>query len=95
MTNTQSLGTTLKNDLTNNLTVSIVSAVLAVPALFAFTALSDGTIGGFCLIFNIGVSIPYAYERYWPVTYSTGTAAIWTLSAALITAGVFIGVYQI
>ncbi|WP_248904599.1 hypothetical protein [Halocatena marina] len=95
MTNNQSLATRLKEDLTNDLPVSIVSIFLAIVASFTFSTISSMSTGSVLLALNIAVFIPYAYERYWPVAYSTGTAAIWTLSATLITTGLFIGVYQI
>lgn len=52
-------------------------------------------IGGVLLALNIAVFIPYAYERYWPEAYATGAAVVWTVSAALITTGLFIGTYQL
>lgn len=95
MNNTQSLSTTLKNELTSNLPVSLVSVFLAVVAMFVFSAISDSGTGGILLALTIAVYIPHAYERYWPVAYSTGAAAVWTLAAALITTGFFIGISQI
>lgn len=95
VTNNQSLATRLKEDLINDLPVSIVSIFLAVITSLTFSIISSMSTGGVLLALNIAVFIPYAYERYWPVAYSTGTAAIWTLSAALITTGLFIGVYQL
>ena len=95
MPESQSLGTRLKNDLTNNFSVSITAALLAIVALFAFAQVGDASRGGLLLALNIAVFIPYAYERYWPVEYSAGAAAVWTLSAALITTGLFVGAYQL
>lgn len=95
MSDNQSLGVRLKEDLTNNLSVSVVSVILAVVALFVFTQISDPTTEGVFLALNIGVFIPYAYERSWPVVYSSSAAVVWTISAALITAGLFIGTYQL
>lgn len=95
MTENQSLGARLRNQLTTNLAVSTVAVLLAVVALFAFGGISDIMTGGVLLALNIAVFIPYAYERYWPVAYSTGAAAVWTISAALITTGLFIGVFQL
>lgn len=94
MSDNQSLGTKLRDDLSSGLSVGVVSALLAVVALFAFTAVTDVTRGGVLLALNVAVFVPYAYEQYWPVSYSTGAAAAWTVSAALVTTGVFIGTYQ-
>ena len=95
MSDNQSLGVRLKEDLTNNLSVSVVSVILAVIALFAFAQVGDPTTRGFLLAINIAVFIPYAYEAYWPVSYSSGAAIVWTISAVLITIGLFIGTYQL
>lgn len=95
MTDNQSLGGRLRAELTTDLSVSVVSAVLAVVALFAFAQLSEPITGGVFLALNIAVFVPYAYERYWPVAYSGGAAVVWTVSAVLITAGLFIGTYQL
>ena len=95
MSANQSLGARLKEDLISNLSVSVVSVILAVVALFVFAQIGDPTTGGLFLALNIGVFIPYAYERYWPVAYSRSEAAVWTISAALITTGLFIGTYQL
>lgn len=95
MSDNQSLGARLKEDLTNNLSVSVVCVILAVIALFAFAQVGDPTMGGLFLALNIAVFIPYAYEAYWPVSYSSGAAIVWTISAVLITTGLFIGTYQL
>ena len=95
MADNQSLGTRLKEDLTSNLSISVVSVILAVVALFVFAQIADPTTGAVFLALNIGVFIPYAYDRYWPVTYSSSAATVWTISAALVTTGLFIGTYQL
>jgi len=95
MSDNQSLGARLKEDLTSNFSVSGVSVILAVVALFVFDQMGDPAMGGIFLALNIGVFIPYAYERYWPVAYSSSAAVVWTLSAVLITSGLFIGIYQL
>lgn len=95
MSDNQSLGTRLKENLTSNPSVSTVSVILAVIAFLAFAQVGDPTTGGLFLALNIGLFIPYAYERYWPVAYSSTEAVVWTISAALITAGLFIGIYQL
>ena len=95
MSDNQSLGTRLKEDLTTDLSISVISVILAVVALLVFAQIGDPTTGGLLLAVNIAVFIPYAYERYWPVAYSSSEAAVWTISAGLITVGLFIGVYQL
>lgn len=95
MSDNQSLAVRLKEDLTSNLSISVVSVILAVVALFVFAQIGDPTTGGLLLALNIGVFIPYAYDRYWPVTYSSSAVVVWTISAALITTGLFIGSYQL
>lgn len=95
MTDNQSLEGRLPVELTTDLSVSVVSVTLAVMALFAFAQVSEPVTGGVFLALNIAVFIPYAYEQYWPVAYSSGAAVVWTVSAALITTGLFIGAYQL
>jgi hypothetical protein len=95
MSDNQSLVTRLKEDLTSNLSISVVSAILAVVALFVFAQIGDPATGGLLLALNVGVFIPYAYDRYWPVTYSSSAVVVWAISAALITTGLFIGMYQL
>lgn len=95
MSDNHSLGARLKEDLTSNLSVSGVSGILAVVALLGFSRIGDPTTGALLLALNIAVFIPYAYERYWPVAYSSSAAVVWTISAVLITAGLFIGAYQL
>lgn len=94
MSNDTSLGARLKEDLTENFTVSAVAVLMALLALLALyrIELSVTETGG--LLLAIAVFIPYAYEQYWPITYSGGAAVVWTVSAALITTGIFIGAYQ-
>jgi acetyl-CoA carboxylase beta subunit len=63
MSDNRSLGARLKEDLMSNLSISVVSVILAVVALFVFAQIGDPTTGGLFLALNIGVFIPYAYER--------------------------------
>ena len=95
MSNDTSLGARLKADLAESFTVSVVAVLLALLALLALyrLGLSVTETGG--LLLAIAVFIPYAYEQYWPITYSGGAAVVWTVSAALITTGIFIGAYQL
>jgi hypothetical protein len=95
MSDNQSSRVRVKQELTNSLAVSGVSALLAAAALFAFSRIGDSTSGGLLLALNIAVFIPYAYDQFWPEEYSRTAAVVWTTSAALITAGVFVGVYQL
>jgi hypothetical protein len=95
MSNDTSLGARLKEDLTESFTVSAVSVLMTLLALLPLyrIELSVTETGG--LLLAIAVFVPYAYEQYWPITYSGGAAVVWTVSAALITMGIFIGAYQI
>ncbi|MFC6825003.1 hypothetical protein [Halopelagius fulvigenes] len=93
MSNDLSLGSHLKRDLTSNLSVNIVSVVLGTFAFFALQVVESVT-GGLFLALNIAVFVPYAYERYWPVDYATGAAIVWTISAALVTGGLYVGFYR-
>lgn len=95
MTDTQSFQTTLKDELTKNLSVSVLAVLLALPAAFLYGQLVGFDVGGYLLLLNVGVYIPYAYERHWPVSYAPTPAIVWTVSAALVTTGVFLGAYQI
>ncbi|MFC4549657.1 MULTISPECIES: hypothetical protein [Halorussus] len=95
MSHDTSLSARLKEDLTESFTVSLVAVLMALLALLSLfrIELSVPETGGFLLA--IAVFIPYAYEHYWPITYSGGAAVVWTVSAALITMGIFIGAYQL
>lgn len=90
-----SLGARLKADLTSNVTVSVVAVLCALVALFAFAQVDGSPTGSLLLALNVAVFVPYAYEQYWPVEYAGGAAVVWTVSAALITVGLFVGVYQL
>ena len=92
MSDTSSLGSRLKQELFTDLSVSIVAVVLAVLALGVTTA-NDVVDGGLYLALNIAVFMPYAYEAYWPVEYASLPAAVWTVAAALITTGLYLGSY--
>jgi hypothetical protein len=92
MSDNPSLGSRLKDDLLNNLSVSITAVVLAVLALGGIT-ISDQVDGGLYLAMNIAVFLPYAYEAYWPVKYNPVPAVVWTISAALVTTGLYLGSY--
>jgi len=95
MANDTSLGTRLKAELTKDFTVSVVAIFMALLALLALYRMGASvTELGFLLV-AIAVFIPYAYDEYWPISYSGGAAVVWTVSAALITAGLFIGAYQL
>lgn len=95
MANDTSLGARLKNDLLEDFTVSVVSALLAVLALLPFYRMGFSVTEIGPLLLAIAVFLPYAYTEYWPITYSRSAAVIWTVSAALITTGVYIGTYQL
>lgn len=95
MSHDTSLVTRLKEDLVENFLISVVSALSAVVALFAFYQIGLSVTEIFGLLIAIAVFIPWGYERYWPITYSGGAAVVWTISAALITSGIFIGAYEL
>lgn len=95
MSHDTSLGTRLKDDLAESFSVSVVSVIMALIALLALyqIGLSVTVTGG--LLLNIAVFIPWAYGRFWPIEYSGGAAVVWTVSAALVTAGIFIAILQL
>lgn len=37
----------------------------------------------------------FAYDEFWPVEHRPAYAALWALLAGLLTAGVFVGVYEL
>lgn len=83
-------------DLTStNTLVILVAIVLAVP-IAGYTAMSGIEFaGGFLLLLSIGVDVPDVYERYWPVEYTPVGAIAWTIAMGLVTAALFIGLYQL
>ena len=95
MSDTPPLRDRLKADLTSDFSVSASAALAALVALFAFARIDDSTTGGLLLALAIAVFVPYAYERVWPEEYASVPAVVWTISAALITSGLFIGIYQL
>jgi hypothetical protein len=94
MSDNRSLGDRLGEELTDDLSVGIVAVLLGVVGLFAFERVTGLAGSGLLLVINIAVFVPYAYDRHWPVEYARGAAVVWTVSAALVTAGLFIGVFQ-
>lgn len=78
-----------------DVTVSVVSVLLAVVALFVFATTTDDAVSGALLGLAIAVNVPYGYGEYWPVEYPPGAAAVWSVAAAFVTAGVFLGTYQL
>lgn len=92
MSDNQALKGQLKNDLLNNLSINVTAVILAVLALGG-VAISDQVGGELYLAMNIAVFLPYAYEAYWPVEYDSVSAVVWTISAALVTTGFYLGAY--
>jgi len=95
MSNTRSLRSRLADELTTDLTVSVVSVVLAVTALLASAQVPQLRANGLYLAITVAVFVPYVYDQVWPVTYGGAAAAVWTVSAALVTAGLFVGLLQL
>ncbi|WP_256391164.1 hypothetical protein [Natronoarchaeum rubrum] len=85
----------LQRDLTDNFSVSASATLAALIALFAFARIGDSATGGLLLALAIAVFVPYAYEQFWPEEYAGAAAAVWTISAALVTTGLFVGIYQL
>lgn len=95
MSNNTSLSARLKEDLTESFMVSVVSVLMALLAFLTSYRIELSVPETLGLLLVVAVFIPYAYEEYWPITYSGGAAVVWTVSAALITIGIFIGAYQL
>ncbi|MDJ1432746.1 hypothetical protein [Halostagnicola sp. A-GB9-2] len=94
MNESRSLTDRLADDLTANLTVSIVAVGIALIALL-LAPLGESVGNRFLLLCTLGIFIPYAYDEYWPVEYSPVYAVIWTIAAGLVTAGLFIGAFGV
>ncbi|WP_353634652.1 hypothetical protein ABSL23_02990 [Halobacterium sp. NMX12-1] len=41
------------------------------------------------------LTLVFVYDEYWPRTDSAAYAVLWTVGAGLLTAGIFIGVYEL
>lgn len=92
MSESESLQHRLLDDLTRNLSVTVTAVALALVALFI--PLGGGFEGRFLLAMSF-LTLTYVYEESWPTAYSAGYAVLWTVGGGLLTAGVFIGVYEL
>ena len=111
MSDSSSLRRRLRADLTDDLTVTVtavglgVSAFLLVSldvdALWTVLPASTGPVptrspfGPTFLLSMSLMDIAFMYDDYWPVTYPPAYAVLWTLLLGLITAGVFVSVYEL
>lgn len=89
-----SLGRRLRDELRDDLTVSVISVFLGLLAFGLVTA-SSLEDGGLFVAVTIAVFVPWTYGDQWPESYSPAPAAVWTVSAALVTAGLYVGSYAI
>ncbi|WP_330631609.1 hypothetical protein [Halocatena halophila] len=95
MTEKQPLRSRLVEELTADVTVGVVAAIGAVVVAAIYYWLGVSFVGSFLAMITIGVELPHAYDRHWPITYASRPAVVWTVAATLVTAGVFLGVYQL
>jgi hypothetical protein len=80
----------LKQDLVKDLPVTVAAVLtgaLAVTALSGVNLPVTETAG---LALAIAVFIPYVYSGHWPRTYSAPGAIVWTVTAALVTTGIYV-----
>ncbi len=75
-----------------NITI-IVAIVFAIPVSFLFQAIVSGTAGSVLLLLTVGVSVPKAYDEYWPAYKQTWKAVLWVGSAAALTTVEFSGLF--
>jgi hypothetical protein len=95
-----SLRSRLRADLTDNQWVTVTAIGLA---LVAFVLVSNDSNplpvladfgAGFLLSLSL-MDLAFAYDDFWPVDYAPMYAILWTLLFGLVTAGLFVGVYQL
>mgnify|MGYP000660487357 CR=1 FL=1 len=77
-----------------NLTI-FTAILVAVPTAFAFRArFGDGAFAGsFLLLITLAVSVPTAYDRYWPRYTRLWKAVAWVLVACAVVAVEFTVLY--
>jgi hypothetical protein len=75
-----------------NITI-IVAIVIAIPVSFLFQSAFPGTAGSFLLLLTVGVSVPKAYDEYWPAYEKTWKAVFWIGSATAVTTIQFSGLF--
>jgi hypothetical protein len=75
-----------------NITI-IVAIVIAIPVSFLFQSAFPGTAGSFLLLLTVGVSVPKAYDEYWPAYRQTWKAVVWIGGATAMTTVEFSGLF--
>lgn len=85
----------LSEELTADLSVSVAAALAAVPTLFAVAALTGRTDAPLYVAIDVAVFVPWVYDSHWPESYDGVGSAVWALSAALVTVGLFVGAYAL
>ncbi len=90
----------LRADLTDNQSVTVTAIGLAL-VVFVLVSLDSTPLpvpAEFGAEFLLSLSLmdtAFAYDEFWPVEYRPAHAALWTLLFGLLTAGVFVGVYEL
>jgi hypothetical protein len=79
--------------LTENLLVSLTAVAFALAAFFLIP-LGEAFEVRFLLAISF-LTLVFVYDEYWPRTDSAAYAVLWTVGAGLLTAGIFIGVYEL
>lgn len=90
------LGGRLRADLTDNQSVTATAIGLAL-VVFVLVSLDSEFLpvsAEFLLSLSM-MDTAFAYDEFWPVEYRPAYAALWTLLFGFLTAGVFVGVYEL
>jgi hypothetical protein len=90
------LGGRLRADLTDNQSVTATAIGLAL-VVFVLVSLDSEFLpvsAEFLLSLSM-MDTAFAYDEFWPVEYRPSYAALWTLLFGFLTAGVFVGVYEL
>jgi hypothetical protein len=111
MSDSTSLRRRLRADLTDDLSVTVTAVGLGVAAFLltalevdalwtilpasAELAPTRSLFGPTFLLSLSLMDIAFVYGDHWPVTYPPVYAVLWTILLGLITAGVFVSVYQL
>ena len=100
MPESTSLRNQLRADLTDNQWVTVTAIGLALVA-FVLVSLDNSPLplsADFGPAFLLSLSLmdmAFAYNDYWPVEYTPMYAVMWTLLFGLVTAGTFVGIYEL
>lgn len=100
MTESPSLRERLHTDLTDNLPVTVTAIGLALAAFVLVsldsTPLPVSTDFGARFLLSLSLlDIAFAYDDYWPVAYSPMYAVTWALVFGILTAGLFLSIYEV